>query len=45
MMNMEQFRGPVKIKDGLYMGDLIAAQDLEFLMTNKVTNIINCAGK
>ncbi len=27
------------------MGDLIAAQDLEFLMTNKVTCIINCAGK
>lgn len=41
---MEEFMGPVKIKDGLFMGDRIAAQDLEFLMTNKVSHIINCSG-
>jgi len=37
--------GAVKIKDGLFMGDVYAAQDLELLVTNKVTHIINCAGR
>ena len=49
---MDQFIGPVKIKDALFMGDQIAAQvlnnnntkDLEFLITNKISYIINCAG-
>lgn len=37
--------GAIKIKDGLFIGDECAAQDLEFVVTNKVTRIINCAGK
>jgi protein-tyrosine phosphatase len=37
--------GAVKVKDGLFIGDEFAAQDLEFIVTNKVTHIINCAGK
>ncbi|EGR32949.1 dual specificity catalytic domain protein [Ichthyophthirius multifiliis] len=37
--------GAIKIKDGLYLGDEYAAQDLEFIITNKVTQIINCSAK
>lgn len=37
--------GAVKIKDGLFIGDEFAAQDLEFVVANKVTHIINCAGR
>lgn len=37
--------GAIKIKDGLFLGDEFAAQDLEFVVTNKVNRIINCAGK
>ena len=35
--------GAIKVKDGLFIGDEFAAQDLEFVVTNKVTHIINCA--
>lgn len=34
-----------KLKDGLFIGDYEAAHDYEFLMTNKITHIINCAGR
>ncbi|CAK83216.1 unnamed protein product (macronuclear) [Paramecium tetraurelia] len=37
--------GAIKIKDGLFLGDQFAAQDLEFIVTNKVSRIINCASK
>eukprot|EP00913_Durusdinium_trenchii_P014937 g14011.t1 len=37
--------GAVKIKDGLFVGDELAAQDLEFVVANKVTRIINCSGR
>ena len=30
--------------DGLFLGDEFAAQDLEFLMSNKVNNVINWCG-
>jgi hypothetical protein len=33
--------GAIKIKDGLFIGDEMAAQDLEFVVANKVTRIIN----
>ncbi|KAM3138929.1 hypothetical protein pb186bvf_008942 [Paramecium bursaria] len=36
--------GAIKIKDGLFIGDEYASQDREFIITNKVTHIINCAG-
>ncbi|CAD8164700.1 unnamed protein product [Paramecium octaurelia] len=36
---------PTRIIDGLYLGDQGAAHDLEFLVTNKITKIINCAAK
>ncbi|CAD8108913.1 unnamed protein product [Paramecium sonneborni] len=36
---------PIRIIDGLYLGDQGAAHDLEFLVTNKITKIINCAAK
>lgn len=44
MENQEiQIIGAIKIKDGIFIGDEFAAQDLEFIVTNKVTHIINCA--
>ncbi|CAD8186121.1 unnamed protein product [Paramecium pentaurelia] len=36
---------PTRIIDGLFIGDQSAAHDLEFLITNKITKVINCAGK
>lgn len=35
--------GALKVKDGLFLGDEFAAQDLEFLVANKVTRVVNCA--
>jgi len=40
-----EYIGAIKIKDGLFLGDQFSAQDLEFVVTNKVTRIINCACK
>lgn len=37
--------GAIKIKDGLFIGDEFSAQDLEFVVANKVSHIINCSGK
>jgi protein-tyrosine phosphatase len=37
--------GAIKVKDGLFIGDEYAAQDLEFVVANKVTRIINCAAR
>ena len=34
-----------KIIDGLFLGDLESAHDVDFLVSNKVTHIINCCGK
>ena len=34
-----------KIKDGLFLGDYEAAHDLEFIVANKITRVINCAGR
>ena len=39
-----EFIGAIKIRDGLFIGDQLAAQDYEFVVTNKVTHIINTAG-
>ena len=37
--------GAFKVKDGLFIGDEFAAQDLEFVVANKVSRIINCAAR
>ncbi|CAE8633628.1 unnamed protein product, partial [Polarella glacialis] len=37
--------GAVKVKDGLFIGDELSAQDLEFVVSNKVTRVINCSGR
>jgi hypothetical protein len=34
-----------KLKDALFLGDFEAAQDLEFIVANKISRIINCAGR
>jgi len=41
----EDMIGAIKIKDALFIGDELAAQDLEFVVNNKVTHIINCSGR
>ena len=33
-----------KVKDGLFLGDAETSQDIDFLVSNKVTHIINCCG-
>ena len=38
------FIGAIKVKDGLFIGDQLAAQDYEFIVTNKVSHVINTAG-
>lgn len=45
MVPPEDMIGAIKIKDGLFIGDEYAAQDLEFVVANKVTHVVNCAGK
>uniref|UniRef100_A0A7S1AMV4 Tyrosine-protein phosphatase domain-containing protein n=1 Tax=Noctiluca scintillans TaxID=2966 RepID=A0A7S1AMV4_NOCSC len=37
--------GAVKVKDGLFVGDELSAQDLEFVVANKVTRVVNCCGR
>ena len=37
--------GAIKVKDGLFIGDEFAAQDLEFVVANKANFIINCAAR
>lgn len=32
-----------KVKDGLFLGDIEASQDPEFIELNKISRIINCA--
>jgi len=39
-----EFIGAIKVRDGLFIGDQLAAQDYEFVVTNKVTHIINTSG-
>lgn len=34
-----------KVKDGLFVGDAEASQDPEFIELNKITFVINCAGR
>lgn len=36
--------GVLKIRDGLFICDELGAQDLEFVVANKVTRVVNCAG-
>ena len=37
--------GSVKVQDGLFLGDQFSAQDLEFIVANKVTHVINCVAQ
>lgn len=39
----EDFIGAVKIKDALFLGDKESSQDLDFLISSKITHIINAA--
>lgn len=34
----------VRVMDGLFVGNAMAAQDDDFLFSNKVSHIVNCAG-
>ena len=37
--------GAVRLCDGFYLGDVYASKDSSFIFMNKITHIINCAGK
>lgn len=37
--------GYVRLIDGLFLGDIHASNDLNFLMVNKISHLVNCAGK
>ena len=43
MLAAAAFLFAVKIKDGLFVGNAASAHDDEFLSSNKITHIINCA--
>eukprot|EP00388_Colpodella_angusta_P003378 GDKJ01011927.1.p1 GENE.GDKJ01011927.1~~GDKJ01011927.1.p1 ORF type:complete len:1070 (-),score=274.17 GDKJ01011927.1:97-3306(-) len=43
MMDYSDAMGAVKIKDGLFIGDSFAANDIDFKELNKVTHVINCS--
>ncbi|CDW88742.1 dual specificity catalytic domain containing protein [Stylonychia lemnae] len=45
LLQQIEILGAVKVRDGLFLGDEFASQDLEFVIANKVTHIINCAGR
>jgi hypothetical protein len=32
----------IKIKDGLFLGNILAVQDLSFLLSNKIAHVISC---
>ena len=37
--------GYVRLIDGLFLGDIHASSDLNFLTLNKISHLVNCAGK
>lgn len=37
--------GFIRIIDGLFLGDIHASSDLNFLVLNKISHLINCAGR
>lgn len=34
----------IRVKDGIFVGNITASQDHDFIVMNKITHIINCAG-
>ncbi|EAN77591.1 dual specificity protein phosphatase, putative [Trypanosoma equiperdum] len=34
----------VRVKDGIFVGNAVAAHDREFISLNKITHVVNCAG-
>lgn len=44
MMDPRQMLLAVRVMDGLFLGNCISSQDDEFLFSNKVTRVVNCAG-
>ncbi|KAM3139380.1 hypothetical protein pb186bvf_008600 [Paramecium bursaria] len=44
-MIYEKNHTPLKIIEGLFIGDYLTAQDLDYLTLNKVTRIINCCSQ
>ena len=42
-IDMDQTLGGIKIIDGIYIGDIIVAQNLQFIANNSINFIVNCA--
>ena len=45
VMDAGELYGAVKLKDGIFFGDHTAAHDIDFIIANKVSGIINCCGR
>lgn len=41
VLEREKLIGAIKVMDGLFMGDILASQDLEFITSNSVNSIVN----
>lgn len=41
LLDRNQLYGATKLMDGLYFGDILASQDLQFLNQNKISHIVN----
>lgn len=41
VLEREKLVGAIKVIDGLFMGDILASQDLEFMTMNDVNNVVN----
>jgi hypothetical protein len=41
LLDRNLLKGATKIMDGLYFGDILASQDLDFLNSNKISHIVN----
>lgn len=37
--------GFVRLIDGLFLGDVHASSDMNFLILNKISHMVNCAGR
>ena len=37
--------GAVRLCDGIYLGDMYSARDVNFVVAHKISHVINCAGK
>ena len=45
ILEREKLIGAIKIMDGLFLGDILASQDLDFITLNSINHIVNTAAE